>query len=322
MPRNEATPAQDALGNALGVTGPVKHPATTEVRCVTGDGSAVNIALADLSLSITQLSMLVKLVSDNQVIATLQNSTATAISVVAGVLTFGGSLTVSAISVDGATVSAAAAGATLNDNAWHRVILTMTSISCSNVKLLTNSSTFGSVQISDVQFIGSVTKYFPLQEGPGTSNTNRDVHWIGSDGTSGVISGAIVNGTVSTIWANYCPYARSHCIEHGGGVAVNGAFIPGRIGSGLDALGNAKTLSAGKHGNPWSVLIRNPWSAPELVNIGIPSGNRIGPSVDVQAASVVDTQFNRILSTGSDRYLAYRQALTGADKTNTEGYTT
>jgi len=138
----------------------------------------------------------------------------------------------------------------------------------------------------------------------------RAVHFETTSGQNVLIWGAQLElGSVAT------PYQAN-------ATTPNGAFIPGRIGTGLDAAGSAKTLAAGKHGNPYSLLVRNPWSTPELVNIGIPSSNKIAPSVDVQAASVVDTQFNRILSTGSDRYLAYRQALTGADKTNTEGYTT
>jgi len=100
----------------------------------------------------------------------------------------------------------------------------------------------------------------------------------------------------------------------------NGAFIPGRIGSNLDAAGNAKTLSDGKFGNPYSRLSRNRWAAPALVNIGIAANDAVAPSTNVQAASVVDTQFRRSKTDGSDRYFATTTALTGTDKTNAESY--
>jgi len=60
IPRSVASPTQDVAGNTLGVTGPVAKLATAEVRCVTGDGSAVYVdlgsalipATADFSLSL------------------------------------------------------------------------------------------------------------------------------------------------------------------------------------------------------------------------------------------------------------------------------
>jgi len=355
IPRNESSTTQDAAGNALGVVGPLKHPATTEVRCVTGNGSAAYVDLGsaliptsvDFSLSIWYYH-----VTNN---ATRRIILAQGLPANNGALFLLGNVNGGAPTA-GAAMLQIIGGTTVNINpcltagSWHymqvtRVGSTFTlSVTPVAGSLLTSSGTMSpTIEVDDTFLLkrndatgyhnngyvsdfrittGGVTKTFPLQEGPGTANTNRDRYWIGSDGTSGVVSNADVNGTVASINANYCPYARDWCMENGGGIAANGAFIPGRIGTGLDALGNAKTLVAGEHGNPYSLLVRNPFSTPELVNIGIPSSNKIAPSVDVQAASVVDTQFNRILADGTDRYLAYQTALTGADKTNTEGYTT
>lgn len=168
---------------------------------------------------------------------------------------------------------------------------------------------------------GGVTKY-PLfdQCGPGSSNTNRDFYIMGSDGSATLVSGGIVNGTIANIYANRCPYVKDWAIQYGGGIAANGSFIPGRIGSANDAAGNAKTLTAGKHGNPYSRLVPNYWSAPELVNIGYPSSVRLAPSTTVQATSPADTKFARIKAAGSDRYFATLAALTGSNKTNAQNY--
>lgn len=245
VPRNEATPTEDAAGASLGVTGPLKRPATIETRCLTVGG--------------TEYLTLAHLVGTETVVSSVGTSTA---SVVAG-----------------------------------QINLT--------------AGTISSIVLSDGTTL-------PLQEGPGSSNTNRTCY----DVSVNARHATIVNGTVATMWAGYTTTVRDWCVENGGGISANGAFVPGRVGTGLDAEGNTKTLTAGKHGNPYSLLVRNPWSAPELVNIGIASSSKIAPSVDVQAASVVDTQFNRILASGSDRYLAYQTALTGGSKTEATTYTT
>jgi hypothetical protein len=123
---------------------------------------------------------------------------------------------------------------------------------------------------------GGVTTHFPLQDGPGSSNTNRDLSYIKSDGTYGVVSGAIVNGTVSTIWANRCPYAEDWCVNYGGDIAANGSFLPGQISGSLAADGTAKTLSAGKFGNPYSRVNFNPFTAAELNGLGIETEYAVG----------------------------------------------
>lgn len=60
IPRNESAPTLDVLGNTLQYAGPIKLPATTEVPCVTGDGSATYAELTGsrvTSGSITALTV-------------------------------------------------------------------------------------------------------------------------------------------------------------------------------------------------------------------------------------------------------------------------
>lgn len=144
--------------------------------------------------------------------------------------------------------------------------------------------------------------------GTPTQNADLDVVFTG-DGINGVEfrNAQLELGTVAT------PYQANATIP-------NGSFIPGRIGSTNDAAGNAKTLAAGKFGNPYSRLNRNRWAAPELVNIGIAANDALAPSDAVQATSPADTKFRRSKADGSDRYFATSAALTGTDKTNAEGY--
>lgn len=343
IPRNEADTTKDAAGNALGVTGPVAYPATVEVNCVTGDGTGVYCDLG---------SALIPASADFS-IQLLFKSPSTSLSYLAlfsqGANTTGRFYLYerdSLLRVQ--TPSLGEIFCSYTVGVWNRVVIeriggvfTITTTNLSTGVVTTGSgadataisvskntvlhkrgSNYWSGSLSDLRITtGGVTKYFPLQGGPGTSNTNRDLHWVGSDGTGGVVSGAIVNGTVANIWANRCPYVRDWCIENGGGIAANGAFVPGRIGSANDAAGNAKTLSAGKFGNPYSRLNRNRWAAPALVNIGVTASDSVAPSTNVQGNATVDTQFRRSKADGSDRYFAASAALTGSDKTNAEAYT-
>ncbi len=49
---------------------------------------------------------------------------------------------------------------------------------------------------------GGVTTTFPLDDGPGPSNTNRNLRWFNSLGVSGSIVNAVVGGVVANQWAN------------------------------------------------------------------------------------------------------------------------
>lgn len=323
IPRNESNTAFDTLGNALGNTGLSPYPVAIDTPCVTLDGINDYVNLGDVSTSPTTISVVVKLVSDNQEIMTLQNSTATAVTVVAGVLTFGGSLTVSAISVDGAVVSAATAGALLNDNEWHALLLTLTAISCSALRIGTDGSGFGNISVCELELTASgATKTFPFQEGAGTAVDNVKVYWYKTDGTYGAVASALVGVTVASAWANRCPgYVRDHAFEYGGRLDALGAFCPLVPGTALCADGEAATLSAGKRGNPYSQMIPSPFDAAELNKFGFTSATRISATETFDdASSIADTGFGRIGADGIDREFLADEALTGADLAAAQAY--
>lgn len=542
LPRSVATPTQDVEGALIGVTGPLAKLATAEVRCVTGDGSAVRVNVGSAGLSGSSdysYSLYVYHVNNGnpqRLVDLRDNSSNRTVLYLDTNAAWGYSAGSVNIELDGGNVAVSSAITTAT---WHYIYVASVSGTVTvSVKNLTTGTTVTNSRASAHNFgpttagylLGAynnvgvvtsanqcastislfsvtqngVTRFFPLQEGPGTANTNRNVHWVGSDGAGGVISNAIVNGTVSTMWANYCPFARDWCVENGGshnpnmlsfteafdnvywtksnttvtadntnapngastadkiaasstgqyrevastaiscvaggaysvsfyckpdtvnwcyvsfsdytanaygltfdiangvvglpgvnigsgftplgsaieaaangfyrctlrfrtdtarsyrmvcGVAdgsgdttvasgssifvwgaqlelgsvatpyqavattPNGSFIPGRIGSGLDAVGNAKTLVAGKHGNPYSRLCPNPFAMPSLVNIGYTAATKLAPTDAVQATSPADTKFRRNASDGSDRYNSFSTALTGTSKTNMEEYT-
>lgn len=531
IPASLANPTQDAAGNALGVAGPVAHPVTGEVPCVTGDGanvfavSASNIGISGAAnrtlcfrakLSSRSASESLIHLGDsttNGAFNAFANANANWYFEQSGSGFDTGVATDTnwhhhALSYDGTTVRwyidgiliASAARSLNTTNATVRLLIGITngnrsSGSICDVRIYSDVKTLSEIQAIRDGFDNrtNIVAHWPIQEGPGTANTNRTCY-----DTVGTNHLTINNGTVSTIWANRCPYARDWCVENGGShnpnmlarsqefdnaawsknnltvvanadgaadslletttnadhwltqttsgptgtytwsveikpngrqyahlninngtggrgavfdlsgagsvvgqttinsgityvaatitplgdgyyrctltatvasgspyaevtvrnsnvttwnnsysgdvtkglivrnaqlepgsvattyqattTAQPGAFIPGRIGSNLDAAGNAKTLTAGKHGNPYSRLVPNLWSAPELTNIGYTSSTKLAPSDAVQSISPADSKFRRSKADGSDRYFATQAALTGSNKTNAEAY--
>ncbi|MBJ83290.1 MAG: hypothetical protein CL462_10335 [Acidimicrobiaceae bacterium] len=116
--------------------------------------------------NVTSVDFYVKSLVDNQVLFTLQNSTATAVTVVAGTLTFGGSLVASNIKVDTVSKTDAEAGALINDNAWHRVQFDLASITASNMKMGTDSSAFGNIHLDAFKFNAGVLADWSFNDGP------------------------------------------------------------------------------------------------------------------------------------------------------------
>jgi hypothetical protein len=107
-------------------------------------------------------------------------------------------------------------------------------------------------------------------------------------------------------------------VNYGGRIAANGAFIPGNITGNLAADGNAKTLSAGKFGNPFSRINFNPFTAAELNGLGLATAYAVTNAR--QSVAPVDTKFRRTKADGDDRFFTANPALTGADKTKAEAY--
>jgi hypothetical protein len=346
IPRNEADTSKDVLGNTLQYAGPIAQPPAMEVPCVTGNGSSVRISmgtqqvatgntpfkkecLVNFSNAASGLEVLFWEGSDainrchivyrngsGKIVSEFGSGTAAATSattIVAGkwyrvTVEYTGAANV--VSIDGVVE------ATTSYNAFNLLPLNSALLayySATSVWALHATAGICGVSITT----GGVTRY-PLfdQCGPGSSNTNRDFYIMGSDGSATLVSGGIVNGTVSEVYATRCPFVRDWAIQYGGGIAANGSFIPGRIGSNLDAAGNAKTLLPGQHRNPFSRLIRNPFGAPSLAINGATPTTRLAPGDDDQAVSPANTKF----TSGYDRYFATRVPLVGSELSSAEDY--
>jgi len=311
-----------ADGNALTVEGQSPYPITVETPCVTGDGSTV---YADLG------SALIPATADFSVsfwlYADPSGSLRYPISQLSGTLwgMYLNGLNAALYFSDGATTTISIAA-----NTWYLVVISRVgdlhslsingvtqsrtksgSIATANTWLLArndNSLYFGG-RIADFSITtGGVTTYFPLQDGPGSSNTNRNLAYYKSDGTYGVVSNAIVNGTVANIWANRCPgYVRDHCIEYGGRLGAGGEFILGVPNTSICADGAAKTLLPGYFANPFSRVNFNPFTAAELNGLGLETAYSVGQ--DRQSVSPANTKFRRV---GDDRFITLSQAATGS----------
>jgi hypothetical protein len=131
---------------------------------LTFDGTDDVVVVGNVG-NVTAIEFYVKSLTTNQELLTLASSTATAITVVAGTLTFGGSLTVSAITVDDISKTAAQAGALINDGTWHKVSLAITSIAASNLKFGTDSSAFGNVRLDEMSVNGGSSRW-KFNDGP------------------------------------------------------------------------------------------------------------------------------------------------------------
>lgn len=189
----------------------------------------------------------VKQVVDNQILFSLANTTTTAISVVAGVLTFGGSLTVNNIYVDGVSKTAPQAGVILNDNAVHNLYIDYDQIATSNLVLGYDGTTYGNIElfdfrcgdavepISDVNLVydnpnalfSTETDIWHLDENSGT--TNYDSSGNANDGTA---SGGVTWGTQDVVsFQNYYGYNKPAAV-----------YIPAKLDSAnptVDVLDNA-----------------------------------------------------------------------------------
>jgi hypothetical protein len=319
--------SNDIYNRSLSYTGKAPYPANVEVPCITGDGSAVYVdlgsplipATADFELSLWYFNP----GNTNEENVFCQRSTSSSaqrlflakFSTTTNTFVLYASSPSVTATVSGVTgwnfirVTRVASSITLIINGVSSSLTYAGSIDSANTSLLafTNSlASYSAGRVTDFRITtGGVTTYFPLQGGPGSSNTNRDVHWVASDGTYGVVANAITSGTVSTIWANRCPNAEDWCVNHGGKLAANGSFVPGNITGNLAADGNAKTLS--KFGNPYSRINFNPFTAAELNGLGLETAYARGNNR--QSVAPINTKFRRTMVDGDDRFFTTREAL-------------
>jgi hypothetical protein len=130
------------------------------------DGTNDVVIVGDTGLSVTYVEFYIRSIIDNQEIFTLANSTATSVMVDSGTLTFGASLTESSIEVDGVSKSAAAAGALINDNTWHKVSFVLASISASDFRMGTTSGGFGNILLDEFKLNSTPDGYWKFDDGP------------------------------------------------------------------------------------------------------------------------------------------------------------
>lgn len=344
VPRDESDPTLDVLGGALTHTGRCPYPVRVDTPCITGEatayaelGSPLLPATADFELSFRYYH------ADT---GTTAKAVFGQVTSTAGLIMLANNALADRLQLYGFAGGINIFTTWLTLNAWHKIVLTRvgtlftfaaysasgaligsaTANSSSSIEQLNtrvlggNGYTSAIGSVADIQITtGGVTTYFPLQDGPGSSNTNRDLAYIKSDGTYGVVANAIVNGTVSTIWANRVPgQVKDWCVEYGGDIAANGAFLPGQISGNLSADGTAKTLSAGKYGNLFSRRNNNPFTAAEF------NGRSIGTAIEVgdaAAGTPSDSSFHRVAADGDDRILVFSEALTGSNLSKVQDLT-
>jgi len=191
IPRNESDTDNDILGNNLDYSGRVKYDFDLKSsNCLTFDGVDDYVDCGDLG-SVTEVSFYIQSVIDNQEILTLDGANSGRIYVTGGVLSFGGSLTSTAITVDGVSKTASEAGALINDNEWHLVVCTVSSFTADDVQLGRNASSYGNIRLANVKFNDGVLAEYPLAEGGGS--TVYDVSGNANHGT-------MTNFTLSNAW--------------------------------------------------------------------------------------------------------------------------
>ena len=155
-------------------------PAPSGNNCLSFDGWDDVVTFGDLG-NITNVTMRLQTRPTNQQLFTVNNNATGAVTVVAGVLTFGAGLTAGTITVDGVSKTAAQAGALINDLAYHTVSIDLTSVAASDFRLATNATDFGDIF---VQSLSTTDHAWAFTEGTGT---NLDDSVGANDGT---ISGA------------------------------------------------------------------------------------------------------------------------------------
>lgn len=154
-------------------------PAVKRGDCESLDGTDDKITFGDVgNVSHIKIKFLSR--PDNQEIMTLANSTATAVTVSGGTLTFGASLSASNITVDSVSKTAAQAGALINDNTWHTLEFDLTEIAASNLIIGTDSSAYGDIIVEQLVINSPATH---------TYNFNGNVN-DSTGAVNGTISGA------------------------------------------------------------------------------------------------------------------------------------
>lgn len=191
IPRDESDTANDIFGNVLDYSNRVKYDFDLKSsNCLTFDGVDDYVICGNLG-SVTEVSFYVQSVVDNQEIMTLDGANSGRIYVTGDVLSFGGSLTSTAITVDGVSKTASEAGVLINDNEWHLVVCAVSSFTADDVQLGRDASNYGNIRLANVKFNSGALAEYPLAEGAGS--TVYDISGNDNHGT-------MTNFTLSNAW--------------------------------------------------------------------------------------------------------------------------
>lgn len=311
LPRDESDTTKDISGNTLQYSGrcPVEHN-LSGIPCLTLDGTNDIVDIGDISSSIDDITIWVKQQADNQEILSLQNSSSTVIRVSSGVLTFGGSLTLSQAYVDDVAVSVATAGATLNDNGWHKLRAVLSSaVSASDLQIGGYGATVGNISVAGLQVGASgADGHWPIEEGPGDSTDNVTCYDVSGNGNNGTIT----NGTVATVWSTR-DKGPAYTVENGYR-SEDGVLVPALADGSNAANGSAITSGPG-------VMPPGHIADPTQGESNVPELQLVGLNTSVEVGdSTADPNFARDDGDTRDRMIICEDTLSGADATNIAAY--
>lgn len=208
----------DANLGAIQYKGKVPYGPIVSKPVITLNGSNEYLQIGTIGSDVTRVVMTLRFLQDNQVILSL-NGSPNGLRVTSGVLDYDGT-SVGAI-VDGVTLSAANAGAALNDNQWHRIDVTLPfNAGADNVRVGNNFSAYGNIAMADLQFHGSFTSHYPITEQSG--QTVYDTGFAGAHGQ-------LISANLGTVWGTLAGFGGH--IEQYGARDESGVYVPGRDGT-------------------------------------------------------------------------------------------
>jgi hypothetical protein len=320
VPRNEAIPTQNVLGNTLQFSGRVPYNALLkQSNCLDFDGVNDEIICGNVG-TVTTFKGWVKLDAINQNIWSLTNNTNTRIHVTGATLTAGASLTLSAISTNGTVTTAAAAGALLNTLAWTYLEVTFTSTSATDLRFgASGAGNFGNIQAAGWQFLNGTTVVadYEMAEGAGL---------IVYDSAIGAKHGTLINGVA---WAKQDFYHANITLgysryDHASSADILVPYSLAGVPLVITPPAGYTKISdnpAGKFHNGCETLIDftggvaspqaviNSWETAWAFNTA-----RVNPEFD-------RTRTSGVTEVAMDRALAYSTALSGNDLTKVQNFT-
>ena len=129
---------------------------------------------------------------------------------------------------------------------------------------------------------GDEYAYFPMCEGPGSSNTNTKIYDVSGNGRHLTIT----NATLATFWGNNTDYtckAFNYPLRYGYTIDGSGVIVPAELDGLLDAAGNAIGQAAGGWASGLQNLNCLPYTNPLGVSVGLETS--LDPTADRKTTS-------------------------------------